>query len=324
MSRSSLRLPLVSSRWRPPERIATHRLAQAPTTTGRPKDRFGPDRATKPGLTNTLETGLLSSTFTPSHRGGSGPPLVCLHGFLGTWRTWELVLPALERHHEVLAVTLAGHAGGPPIEGDVGAAVLADAIERSMDEAGFETAHIAGNSLGGYLALRLAARGRARTVVALAPAGGWAHGDESYKDTLRFQSQMHELLKNATPHADAIVASADGRRRATRHLTTNFEHIPAELLAHQMRGAASCPAVGPLIDHATREGWTLDGERVACPVRVVWGTDDRLLPWPRAAARFRTEHLPHADWVELDGIGHCPQLDVPLETAQLILGFTAR
>jgi len=35
--------------------------------------------------------------FTPSHRGGSGPPLVCLHGFTDTWRTWELVLPELER-----------------------------------------------------------------------------------------------------------------------------------------------------------------------------------------------------------------------------------
>ena len=34
------------------------------------------------------------------------------------------------------------------------------------------------------------------------------------------------------------------------------------------------------------------------------------------------ELFPHADWVVLDGIGHCPQLDVPLETAQLILGFT--
>jgi pimeloyl-ACP methyl ester carboxylesterase len=48
-----------------------------------------------------------------------------------------------------------------------------------------------------------------------------------------------------------------------------------------------------------------------------------LLPWPAAAARFRTEWLPHADWVELEGVGHAPQLDVPLETAQLILGFTA-
>ncbi|MGH2781381.1 MAG: alpha/beta fold hydrolase [Thermoleophilaceae bacterium] len=42
-----------------------------------------------------------------------------------------------------------------------------------------------------------------------------------------------------------------------------------------------------------------------------------------AAARYRSDWLPHADWIELDGIGHCPQLDTPLETAQLILGFTA-
>jgi pimeloyl-ACP methyl ester carboxylesterase len=107
---------------------------------------------------------------------------VCLHGFLDTWRSWELVLPALERHHDVLAPTLAGHAGGRPIEGEIGGAALADAVERAMDEAGFETAHIVGNSLGGYVALQLAARGRADTVVALAPAGGWAQGDESYWD----------------------------------------------------------------------------------------------------------------------------------------------
>jgi len=47
-------------------------------------------------------------SFTPSHRGGSGPPLVCLHGIVDTWRTWELVLPLLEREHDVLAPTLAG------------------------------------------------------------------------------------------------------------------------------------------------------------------------------------------------------------------------
>ena len=54
----------------------------------------------------------LHSIFTPSHRGGSGPPLVCLHGFADTWRSWELVLSALERRHDVLAPTLAGHAAG--------------------------------------------------------------------------------------------------------------------------------------------------------------------------------------------------------------------
>jgi pimeloyl-ACP methyl ester carboxylesterase len=247
---------------------------------------------------------------------------VCLHGFTDTWRIWELVLPALEREHDVLAVTMAGHAGGPAIAGAVTDATLPDAVERAMDEAGFGLAHLVGNSLGGHVALQLAARGRARTVVALAPAGGWARGDESYKETLAFQATLLEQVKQAAPHAEALLASPQGRRRATRYITTNFEHIPIELLAHQMRGVAGCAAGPALIDHALRAGWNLDAERIACPVRIAWGTDDRLLPWPAAAARYRDDWLPHADWVELDGVGHCPPLDVPLETAQLILGYT--
>jgi pimeloyl-ACP methyl ester carboxylesterase len=100
---------------------------------------------------------------------------VLLHGFMESWRSWELVLPMLERRHDVLAVTLAGHAGGPPIESDANAAAVVAALERAMDAAGFATAHVAGNSLGGYAALKLAERGRARTVVAFAPAGGADH-----------------------------------------------------------------------------------------------------------------------------------------------------
>ena len=249
---------------------------------------------------------------------------MCLHGFTDTWRTWELVLPALERRHEVLAPTLLGHAGGPPLQGEMSDVVIADAVEHAMDEAGFETAHIAGNSLGGYVALQLAVRGRARSVVALAPAGGWARGDESYRQTLAFFAAMHEQVKLAAPHAGALMGSVEGRRRATEFITTNFEHIPAELLVHQLLGAASCRAVHQMIDFAIREGYELDAERVTCPVRIVWGTADRLLPWPSSAIRYREDWLPQADWVELEGIGHCPQLDVPGETAELIAGFTAR
>ena len=263
----------------------------------------------------------MTPLFTPQHRGGSGPPLVLLHGITDTWRTWELVLPMLERRHDVLAPTLAGHAGGPPLAGEDGAAALADAVEDAMDAAGFETAHFAGNSLGGYLALRLAARGRARSVVALAPAGGWAPDDDSYQETLDFFLSMHDPLQAAAPHAEAIVATPEGRRRATEFMVTNADHIPSDLLAHAMRGAASCDGLLPLTEHARREGWHLDPEQITCPVRIVWGTDDKILPWPSTAARYRG-WLPHADWIELAGIGHCPQLDVPLETAQLILGFT--
>jgi pimeloyl-ACP methyl ester carboxylesterase len=244
-----------------------------------------------------------------------------VHGFTDTWRTWELVLPLLEPHHDVLAPTLPGHAGGPPLPKPVTGGVLADGVERAMDAAGFETAHIVGNSLGGNVALQLAARGRARSVVAFAPGGGWSRDDDGYRATLEHHKATHELLQTAAAHADAIVSTPEGRRRATRYTTERFDHIPAELLAHAIRSAAACDAI-PLVEYAYEAGWPLDAERVTCPVRIVWGLVDRLLPWPRAAARFR-EELPNADWIELDGVGHCPQLDVPLETAQLILGFTA-
>jgi pimeloyl-ACP methyl ester carboxylesterase len=263
----------------------------------------------------------MDAAFTAQHRGGAGEPLVLLHGFTDTWRTWELVLPALEARHDVLAVTLAGHAGGPDIDGDVSDDALVAAVERAMDAAGFATAHLAGNSLGGYTALRLAARGRARSVVALAPAGGWADGDDSYQDTLQHFITTQDLVRAAAPHAEAIAASPEGRRRATEFIATHHEHIPAGLIAHQIRGAAGCVAARALIDYAFTHGWSVDAERITCPVRFVWGTADRLLPWPRAAERYRAQ-LPTADWVVLDDIGHCPQLDVPLETAQLILGFS--
>jgi pimeloyl-ACP methyl ester carboxylesterase len=242
---------------------------------------------------------------------------------MDSWRTWQLVLPGLERAHEVLAPALPGHAGGPPLSGRIDDALMPDAVERAMDAAGFETAHLAGNSLGGFVALQLASRGRARSVVALAPAGGWTAGDDSARTLLQLQRDMHQSLRATGPYADAIAASPQGRRRATALLTVEHEHLPSELVADLIAAAAACDAE-PLIDYALQGGWALDAEAISCPVRIVWGHDDRLLPWPSAADRFRTELLPNADWVELDGVGHAPQLDVPIETTQLIAGFTDR
>ena len=111
-------------------------------------------------------------------------------------------------------------------------ALIADAVERAMDEAGFETAHIVGNSLGGFVALQLAARGRARSVVAL--RAGRRLG-------ARTTTRCAELLaaaardctsrrRAAAPHAEAIVATAEGRRRAT-------QLVVDELRAHPGRAA---------------------------------------------------------------------------------------
>jgi pimeloyl-ACP methyl ester carboxylesterase len=247
---------------------------------------------------------------------------VLVHGFTDTWRTWELVLPALERHHEVLALTLPGHAGGPSLREPVANRMLADAVEAAMDEAGWATAHVAGNSLGGYVALQLAERGRARSVVALAPAGGWAHDDHSWREVLGYFVGMQEQVRQVAPHAAAVAANPNGRRAATQMITVRWEHLGAPLVEHLIVGAARCDGAATLIANATEHGWPLDPARVDCPLRFVWGRDDQLLRWPGAAAGFRAA-FPTAEWIELDGVGHCPQLDVPLETAQLILGQTA-
>jgi pimeloyl-ACP methyl ester carboxylesterase len=248
--------------------------------------------------------------------------MVLLHGFTDTWRTWDLVLPELERHHDVLAPTLIGHAGGPPLGEEISDQAIVDGVEEAMDAAGFERAHIVGNSLGGYIALQLAARGRAESVVALAPAGGWPPDDAASAGILTFFAEMQAQLRLALPHAEALLSTVDGRRMATSYTVTNFEHIPVELMLHQLEGVVTCDAA-PLIEFASREGFDLDAAKIDCPVRIVWGTEDKILGWPATAARYREEWLPNADWVELDGIGHMPQLDVPTETAQLILGFTS-
>lgn len=123
-----------------------------------------------------------------------------------------------------------------------------------MDEAGIETADIVGNSLGGFIALQLAARGRARSVVALAPAGGWSERDSGLDGELvEHFAGMHDLARAAAPHADAIAATEEGRRQATQLIATNFEHIPADLIAHQIRGVAGCVGLPEMLDFAGRE-----------------------------------------------------------------------
>src|SRR5436305_2422096 len=150
-----------------------------------------------------------------------------------------------------------------------------------MDEAGLDTAHLAGNSLGGYVALQLAARGRARSVVAFAPAGGWAEGDPAFSDTMDYFVTAQDLVRAAAPHADEIVSSVEGRRRATLYTTNSVEHIPAELLAHQIRGAAACEGALALIARARSAGYPVDTGRIECPARIVLCHEAKILTCPR-------------------------------------------
>jgi pimeloyl-ACP methyl ester carboxylesterase len=234
------------------------------------------------------------------------PPLVLIHGFLDTARTWDLVRPALERSYDVLTPTLPGHFGGPPL-GEASAEAVVDQVEQALDEAGITIAHVGGNSLGGYVALKLAERGRARSVVALAPASG-----DAPVGVLDEQDELQARAKAIAPYADRL-----DKRRATMLLTERSDHLPDDLVAHLTLGIARCDGARALTQGAREHGWPLNPERVDVPLRFVWGTEDKLLPWPGAAATYRA-WFPQADWVVLDGVGHAPQLDVPAEAAALL------
>ncbi|MCB0857871.1 MAG: alpha/beta hydrolase [Solirubrobacterales bacterium] len=264
----------------------------------------------------------MSRQFTPEYRGGSGPPLVLIHGFTDTWRTWELVIPTLEKSFDVLAVTLPGHAGGPAGPDTYTPETLPDGVAKAMDKAGFEAAHLVGNSLGGFVALQLAARGRALSVTGLAPAGGWSPEFQNQYALDYFITQQ-ALVKKAAAFADQIAATPEGRRQATRFIVEDDSLITAGMVVHQLVGAASCPGAQPMIELARREGFELDAEAITCAVRLIWGTEDKLLRWPDTAVRFREEWLPTAEFIELEGVGHCPQLEVPVEVAALISGTAA-
>ena len=257
---------------------------------------------------------------TASHRGGSGEPLVLIHGFSGTWRHWVPVLPALEARHDVLAVGLAGHHGCPVLPAGVQAGVpaLADALERDLDEAGIETAHIAGNSLGGWLAFELARRGRARSVVAIAPAGGWPEGPSADTRRLRRLFRRQNLtIRHGGPFLH-LMKRPRFRRLALLDVCEHGERVPPAEAVAIAEGSKGCEVYWDLFDGIDAGGPATGYGEIDVPATLVWGTKDRIIPTPRYSDRWRAM-VPQARWVELDGLGHVPMYDDPRQVARVIL-----
>jgi pimeloyl-ACP methyl ester carboxylesterase len=241
------------------------------------------------------------------HRGGSGEPLVLIHGVGHTWRGWKPMLPELERRFDVLAVDLPGHGYSEPLPPGTESTpeALADAVEREMLGAGFDSAHIAGNSLGGWIALELARRGRARTVTAISPAGlQHAREKEWGVGILRAMRWLAENLQ--TPEAAY-------RNPVTRSLlagpaTARSWRCDPDLLIEATELYAGCPglpATLPHTFHAQPRGLTT----LDVPVLILWGSLDVIL-LPRQGRRFE-RLIPGAELRYVRGAGHTPMTDVP-------------
>jgi pimeloyl-ACP methyl ester carboxylesterase len=204
---------------------------------------------------------------------------VLLHGFSLTRRSWDPILAELEPSFDVLAVNLAGHIGGPEFgRAPVSVRSLVDAVERDLEAAGFSTAHLVGNSLGGWIAFELAARGRARSVVALSPAGGWEPGSRDERRLKALFTRLNRTSKAALPKVDALMRRPRVRRQALREAVAHGERVPPAAAAQMIRDSVACPVYFELMDAIMRDGPPRALQGVTCPVLIAWGTRDRILP----------------------------------------------
>lgn len=264
--------------------------------------------------------------MTPErYRAGTGEPLVLLHGIWESWRSWSPVLERLSPERDVLAPTLRGHLGAaafapgeePTIE------AWTDGICAELDAAGFERPDIAGNSLGGWLALELGKRGRARSVVGISPAGLFTD-DEGRAFAKKFRRD-HRLVKAVRPLLRRIVRTRRGRRILLADNCSDPARIPPDEAEALLAEFAYCDVVGHLDANAGSQGGLrrIEGlAQIRCPVLVLHPEGDRLLSREHAE-RFIAE-LPQAELRGLPGCGHTAMFDAPALVADTILEFTAR
>ena len=255
---------------------------------------------------------------TASLRQGSGEPLLLIHPFMLSHEVWADVVPTLAEDYDVVAATLPGHWGGPQVRRrDVSLDAFADGLEELLDDLGWETCHVAGNSIGGWLALELARRGRARSVVAIAPAGGW----KQYSWTQMSVGLKFLMLAPLAFFGRAIGDLARTARPLVRLALRVVSARPSAVSRRQqdafVRAATHCSAFLPYFWSDLRRGGIHDLGRIDVPVRLVLCEDDWLLPPERHGDMFRRQ-LADADVVELQDVGHVPMYDDPDGIARLI------
>jgi pimeloyl-ACP methyl ester carboxylesterase len=240
-------------------------------------------------------------------RAGSGAPLVLLHG-LGSFRgAWAPVQARLAEHFDVIAVDLPGFGDSAPLPQDIEPhpAALAAVIAAELAELGIRNPHLAGNSLGGWIALELAAIEPVASLTLLSPAGLWRDSAPQY---CRISLRATRLLaRSLTRPLHRVVGTRVGRAAVFAQVVARPADLDADAARAAITAMASCPAFGS----------TLANAAVTAPVTVAFGDRDRILL--ARQARSLAELPDHTVTRELACAGHVPMSDDPRGVADLIV-----
>jgi pimeloyl-ACP methyl ester carboxylesterase len=244
-------------------------------------------------------------------RRGSGPPLVLVHALGADREMWAPVLDRLAAEREVVAVDLPGFGGSPVLDGGAPPTprALAGVVAAAMQPLVGVPFHVAGNSLGGWVALEAALAGTACSVTAIAPAGLWP------EPLMPRRSLAHRVARAVGPVLGPLVRSPRGRRLALGGTIARPERVPPAAALHLARSYGTAPGFDAVND-AMRAGRFTGLADIRVPVTLAWPEHDRLVAPPRRVPG-------HVRSVALPGCGHLPTWDDPDEVAAVLLAGSA-
>lgn len=250
------------------------------------------------------------------HREGSGPPLVLLHGVGHRWQAWRPVIDLLVDEFDVIACDSPGFGRSDPLPSGVAPTISAytQAFARFLGELGLARPRVAGNSMGGAIALELARAGNVHSAVALSPAGFWTSAERRY-----CQASLALLAGTPAPMRPLIVALArtrPGRAALFAQLFRWPTRMPAHEAVSSLNAAWAAPAFAGALTAFDAYRFGSPEQLRHVPVTIAWGAGDRLLLYGRQAPRARAM-LPDARHLTL-GTGHVPFFDDPGAVAEVI------
>lgn len=247
-------------------------------------------------------------------RHGSGPPLLLIHGVGMSHHAYDEVVPLLADDFECFAIDLPGFGESPRMDEPASMAGFARACHAFMAAQGHDAYHVAGNSLGGGIALFLGLSGKALSACGLSPAGFAAGPDLAY---------LHGSLAFLRAGVPLLAALPEGawssplvRKAALAQYALHGERRTPAQVAEGFGELKSATAFGETQRRALMWKCPLTLSP-PCPLTVAWGAKDRLLLTGPQAARAK-RRLPTARHVLLEGCGHLPTWDDPAQVARVV------
>jgi pimeloyl-ACP methyl ester carboxylesterase len=252
------------------------------------------------------------------HDIGTGRPLVLLHGIGMSHFVWSPVTPYLCRTRRVIAFDTAGFGLTPPLPKGTVPTVprLVEDLEKSLRQIGIELpVDVAGNSLGGYMALEAARLGIARTVVAICPAGLWKERPAPH---VRYVFGASRLLATRFPGFLKAVVRLPALREAAfaAPISVGSRRMPVDDAIRVVDDLARSPAFKETFDASLPP---FSGADVAVPVTVAFGDRDYIVT---KCSQWRLGLPAHTRWFRIHGWGHVPMWVDPAGVSRLILDGT--